>query len=408
MRNQSIIRSKRHGIALLALLGSTSGCSDSGTSGAAEVDCDAAGAACTWGGVKGKRGFNGDGLPLAESWLGFVSDLTFDPEGRAWIMDWNNHRVRRVESDQTLATIIGADYEGDGPPGETDRLPVGDPEGALCTTVALNHPTDIGFMSDGTIVLAAWHNNKIRVMDPKTQIVTVMAGNGYGYNGDDGAAYLAEFNQPKSIAIDDEDRVYLNDQRNQRIRRIDNGKPRQITNIAGTGEKGFSGDGGAALAAQFYFDQGTTPLPSGALAIRSNDLFVADSLNHRIRHIDLDTGIIETIAGNGTRGYSGDGGPALKASLNEPLDIELGPDGRLYVADSFNNAIRAIDLKAGTIQRVAGNAEQCPAPINCFEDLEGGAALDLQLSVPYGIEFDEHGALYISDTNNSRIVRVAP
>jgi sugar lactone lactonase YvrE len=379
-----------------------------GEQGSEAPDCDEPGVACTWAGVKGSRGFNGDGLDRTQSWLGFVSDLTFAPDGRAWVLDWNNHRVRRVETDRTLKTIIGTDYEGDGPPGETDRLPIGHPEGAICTTVALNHPTDLAFLSDGTVVLAAWHNNKIRVLDPKTDIVTVLAGDGYGFAGDDAPAYSALFNQPKSLAIDAQDRIYLNDQRNQRIRLIDNGNPRKISTIAGTGTKGFSGDEGPAIDAQFAFDQGATPLPSGALVLHDNQLFIADSLNNRIRRIDLDSGIIDTIAGNGEAGYAGDGGPALEASLNQPIDIELGPDGRLYVADSFNNAVRAIDLESGQIHLVAGNAKACEHPLNCFEENEGGDALDLQLSEPYGIAFDSEGALYIADTNNSRIVRVAP
>jgi sugar lactone lactonase YvrE len=364
--------------------------------------------ACTWAGVKGSRGFNGDGIDRRETWFGFVSDLTFAPDGRAWVLDWNNHRVRRVEADQTLQTVMGTDYEGDGPPGQIDRLPVGNPEGAPADTVALNHPTDIEFLSDGTVVLAAWHNNKIRIMDPETGIVTVVAGDGYGYTGDDGPAYEALFNQPKALAIDSRDRIYTNDQRNQRIRLIDDSDPPSITTIAGTGVKGFSGDGGPALQAQFGFDQGTTPLPSGSLVLRDHELFVADSLNHRIRRIDLDTGMIETIAGNGVEGYSGDGGPALQASFNQPLDIELGPDGRLYVADTFNNAIRAIDLESGIVEHVAGNGQHCERTINCYEEDDLVSADELQLSEPYGIAFDEEGALYIADTNNSRIVRLAP
>lgn len=371
-------------------------------------ECDEPGMACTWAGVKGSRGFNGDGIDRRKSWFGFVSDLTFAPDGRAWVIDWNNHRVRRVETDQTLSTVIGTDYEGDGPPGQVDRLPVGDPEGAPAGTVALNHPTDIEFLSDGTVVLAAWHNNKIRVMDPDTGIVTVVAGDGYGYTGDDGPAYEALFNQPKALAIDAQDRIYTNDQRNQRIRRIDDNDPPTITTIAGTGVKGFSGDGGPALQAQFWWDQGVTPLPSGSLVLDGDQLYVADSLNHRIRRIDLDTGMIDTIAGNGVAGYGGDGGPALEASFNQPLDIELGPDGRLYVADTFNNAIRAIDLESGIVEHVAGNGQHCDRPLNCYEEDDLVAADELQLSEPYGIAFDEAGALYIADTNNSRIVRLAP
>jgi DNA-binding beta-propeller fold protein YncE len=356
--------------------------------------------------VKGERGFSGDGVDRRDAWLFYVEDLTFGPDGLAYIPDWNNHRVRRVNADDTIDTIIGTDYEGDGPEGEIDRLPVGNPQGAPGLEVALNHPTDLEFLSDGTLVLAAWHNNKIRVWDPDTSIVTVMAGNDYGYAGDDLPAYEAAFNQPKSVAIDENDQIYLNDQRNQRIRLIDNGEPRMIRTIAGTGVKGYAGDGGLAIDAQFGFDGSTTPLPSGSLVLHDGFLFIADSLNHRIRRINLGDGTIECIAGNGELGYAGDGGEALEASFNQPLDIELGPDGRLYVADTFNNVIRAIDLDTGIIESVAGNGLPCTNPINCFEEKEGLPALEIQLSAPYGIAFDPEGNLFIADTNNSRIVEI--
>jgi DNA-binding beta-propeller fold protein YncE len=323
------------------------------------------------------------------------------------VLDWNNHRVRRVETDDTLTTVIGTKYEGDGPVGEGDRLPLGDAPGAPGTEVALNHPTDIDFMPDGTIVLAAWHNNKIRVMDPETGIVKVLGGDSYGYAGDGEEAYKAVFNQPKAIVCDGEGQVYTNDQRNQRIRLIDAGEPRTIRTIAGDGTPGFSGDGGSALDAQFYFDYGTTPVPTGALALRDGVLYVADSMNNRIRAIDLESGIIDTVAGDGEARYAGDGGPALEASFRTPLDLEFGPDGRLYVADAANNAIRAIDLEADVVETVAGTGEPCPGTFNCFEAEEGLPAAQVQLAAPYGIAFDATGNLYIADTNNSRIVRIA-
>jgi sugar lactone lactonase YvrE len=372
--------------------------------GDAEV---ASGTACTWAGVRQNRGFNGDGIDRRDSWLGFVSDLTFAPDGRAWLVDWNNHRVRRVEDNQTLKTMIGTGYEGDGPPGEIDRLPYGNPEGADPTTVALNHPTDVKFAPDGTVVLAAWHNNKLRVVDPNTGILTVLAGNSYGYNGENVPAYEAVFNQPKSVAIDPAGRIYVTDQRNQRIRVIENDATRTIHTLAGDGTAGYAGDGGDASTAKFKWDSGITPVPNAALALRGHELFIADSLNHRIRKLNLDTNHMDCVAGTGVAGYAGDGGDALFADLNQPLDIEFGPDGRLYVADTYSNVIRAIDLDSGIIERVAGTAEPCEAAINCFEAEEGMDALSVRFATPYGIAFDRTGNLYVADTNNSRIVRIA-
>jgi DNA-binding beta-propeller fold protein YncE len=392
-------------LTLIAALATSFACGGGEESSVPECS-DESGTACTWAGVKEARGFNDDGLHRQESWLYYVSDLTWGPDGLAWLVDWNNHRVRRVEADDTLTTVIGTDYEGDGPPGEVDRLPEGNPKGAPGTEVALNHPTDLEFMADGTLLMAAWHNNKIRVFDPETEIVTVLAGNSYGFAGDDGEAWAALFNQPKAVVVDEDENIYTIDQRNERIRVIKPGDSPTIHTIAGTGEVGYSGDGGPALEAEFHFDIKPTPLPSGSLVLRDGILYVADSLNHCIRAIDLETGVVESIAGTGEAGYSGDGSDALAAKFNQPLDIEFGPDGLLYVADTFNNAIRAIDLESGIVETVAGNGEQCARPINCFEEEENLPAREVQFSEPYGIAFDDAGDLYVADTNNSRVVKI--
>jgi sugar lactone lactonase YvrE len=381
-----------------------------GGSSASKGSCaDKSGIACTWAGITGSRGFNGDGLDRRESWLYFVEDLTFAPDGSAWIVDWNNHRIRHVEKNGTLKTLIGTDYEGDGPPMETDRLPLGNPPGAQGTDVALNHPTDLKFLPDGTAIIAAWHNNKLRTYDPKTGVVKVLAGDSYGFSGDGGPAYAAVFNQPKTLAIDTDGKIYTIDQRNERIRTIDKFVAGTIQTMAGTGTLGNDGDGGPALNAQFGFDQGVTPQPSGALALRGNELFLADSLNNRIRRIHLDTGMIDCIAGQSAKpGYSGDGGSALGATFSFPNDLEWGPDGRLYVADRYNNAIRAIDVDNDRVDTVAGNGHPCPTHSTlCAEAHDGVPAREIQLNNPYGIAFDPAGNLYIADTLNSRIVRVA-
>lgn len=391
-------------IAGLALAPALAACGDNLSDD--EAICHVPGAACTWAGVRGERGFNGDGIHRRESYLGFVSDLTFAPDGRPWLLDWNNHRVRRVNVDGTLETMIGADYEGDGPPGETDRLPLGNAPGAPGVEVALNHPTDLEFLPDGSAVLAAWHNNKVRFWDAATGLVTVLSGDGYGFH-DEGPAVEGVFNQPKAVAIDADGRIYANDQRNLRVRLITNDEPRMISTVAGTGVRGNEGDGGHALEAQFGWDNSTTPVPHGALVLHEGYLLIADSGNHRIRRMDLETGIIDCIAGTGERGATGDGGAALEATFDTPLDMEIGPDGRLYVADTMNNAVRAIDLATGEIERVAGTGAQCDVFFNCFEPDEGMDALEVQLLQPYGIAFDPAGNLYIADTNNSRVVRVA-
>jgi sugar lactone lactonase YvrE len=363
------------------------------------------GEACRWAGT-GERGFNAAN-PTAgrtEARLYFPMDLTFGPDGRAYIADWNNHMIRRVEQDQSLRVVVGTDYEGDGPPEMEDRLPVCNPKGALGTTVALNHPSEVRFGPDGLLYISAWHNNKIRVLDTVTGMVKTIAGDFYGYSGDNGPACAAVFNQPKSIDFDPDGTIYTVDQRNVRIRKITPPPERIVTTIAGTGVLGNAGDGGQAIDAQFGFETTATPRPSGALVKQGNVLYLADSMNNRIRRIHLDSGIIDCIAGQSAEaGYSGDGGPATAATFNFPMDLELGPDGRLYVADRYNNAIRAIDLTSGIVETVAGGTscktekETCP---------DRAPAKEIGLNQPYGIAFDGDGNLFIADTENSRILEV--
>jgi DNA-binding beta-propeller fold protein YncE len=377
--------------------------------GGQDACSDESGTACTWAGKPGRIGIDkpADGVHRLDALLYFPFDLTFAPDGRAYIVDWNNHLIRRVNTDGTLTTVLGTEYEGDGPPDESDRLPEGNPAGALGTVVALNHPTEIRFMPDGTTaVLAAWHNNKLRTLDTTTGIVKVLSGHSYGFAGDGGPASQGLFNTPRSIAIGPDGTIYIADQRNVRIRRID--PAGVLSTIAGTGVKGNTGDGGPALAATLGFDTSTAPWPDGALALRGNELFLADSLNHRIRRIRLDTGIVDCIAGEASvPGYAGDGGSARAAQLNYPNKLEFGPDGRLYVADRMNNAIRAIDVDHDQITTVAGNGKSCIDKTACYTPDEGRPATQIQLNDPDGLAFDRDGNLYVADTLNSRIVRVA-
>jgi len=372
------------------------------------ADCTASGTACTWAGKPGRIGIDNpaDGVHRLDALFYFPFDVTFAPDGRAYVVDWNNHLVRRVNLDDTMTTVIGAQYEGDGAPDESDRLPAGNPAGAQGTVVALNHPTEIRFMPDGTTaVLAAWHNNKIRTLDTRTGIVKVLSGDSYGFAGDGQPAYMGLFNTPRSIAIAPDGTIYIADERNVRVRRID--PAGMLGTIAGTGVEGNSGDGGPALQATLGFDISTTPWPDGALALRGNELFVADSMNNRVRRIRLDTGVIDCIAGqSATPGYSGDGGSALAAQLYYPNKLEFGPDGRLYVADRLNNAIRAIDVDHDRIDTVVGNGKSCADPTTCYTPDEGKPATQIQLDEPNGVTFDAEGNMYVSDTLNSRIVKV--
>ena len=378
-------------ITCLAVFGS--GCNDSSQPLTASCS-DQAGSICTWAGT-GTPAYAGNGGPPEEASLYWPIDVTFTSDGTAYIADWNNHSIRQVK-DGKMHTVIGGMVVGDGPmvgSTITDRVPPGAPG----SEIALNHPTDVKELADGRLLVVCWHNHKLRHYDPTTGLVLVTCGAGNGFAGDGGPAAQALLNQPSKAAIDASGNMFILDQRNQRIRMIDvNGI---ITTVAGTGTAGFSGDGGAPLSAQFHFPAGPNPAPGGGLAFDSQGrLYVSDSINRRIRRIDFGTGTIETVAGTDS-GYAGDGGQAAAAKFAYPFDIDFGPDGRLYVADQQNNRVRAIDLTTGIITTVAGNG-------TAGYSGDGGNALDAALWEPSGIAFDASGHLYIADTHNNRIRRV--
>jgi sugar lactone lactonase YvrE len=355
------------------------------------------GVVCRWAG-SGALGMNGDALHRRETRLYWPVDLTFSADNEAWLLDWNNHLVRHVRSDDTFETVVGDMFVGDGPPDQSDLRP----PGAEGKTVALNHPTDLEFGPDGVLYFAAWHNHKIRALDVDTGLVQVMCGRGAGFAGDGGPAAMTLFSQPKAIAIDETGAMFVLDQRNFRVRKIAAGTAPTIDTVVGKGTSGFSGDDGDPLEAQLAFETGGNPEPSGALALAGDGtLFIADGLNQRIRRVDFGRNQITTIAGTGEAGFSGDGADAREAQLNGVRDLEFGPDGRLYLADSDNHRIRAIDLESGVIETVLGTGVE-------GDNGEGHAPLETQLNRPFGIAFDQDGALFVADTFNSRILKVMP
>jgi hypothetical protein len=195
------------------------------------------GVLCTWAGT-GRLAFNGDGHALTESSFYWPIDLTIDELG-TYILDWNNHRVRRLAPDLTLETVIGSDFVGDGPDDMSDlTIP-----GAPGTEVLLNHPTQLVPAADGSLTLVAWHNHKLRRYDPETGLVRVICGGPAGFQGDGGPATAARVNQPVQLVLAEDGTEYLLDQRNQVVRAID--RDGIISTLAGTPMMaGFEGDGG--------------------------------------------------------------------------------------------------------------------------------------------------------------------
>jgi hypothetical protein len=404
--------------AAIAMLG---GCGDDGAGPDPGPDPDPVlepGNIETWAGT-GAPGFDGDGRPLKESRFYWPMELTITASGEIFVMDWNNHRVRRVEADGTFRTVIGTDFIGDGPPDFSDLTQPGAPG----TTINLNHPTHMIEMLDGNFLLSSWHNHKLRVWNPVTGLVYVLCGREPNFNGDgtdiaDGAARL---NQPPYTIQGPDGSLYIYDQRNQRIRKID--PAGVMTTVVGSAvdndgpdgipasglptddddgymDPGYAGDGMSPTQALVSFPSGGNPTPGGGLALDAQGrIYFSDTNNQRIRRADLQADLIETVIGNGVAGFSGDGGQGDAASINNPRDLEFGPDGRLYVADELNNRVRAWDPATGIVTTVAGNG-------SAGFSGDGGPATAAQLNRPSGLAFDPDGLLYVADSYNHRVRRV--
>jgi sugar lactone lactonase YvrE len=256
------------------------------------------------------------------------------------------------------------------------------------TAAPLILPSAIAYDAAGNLYIAETGNQVIRKVDTAEKITTVAGTGSQGYGGDGGSATAALLDSPQGLAIGG-DNLYIADTHNHRIRKL-NLTTGTITTIAGSAA-GFSGDNGSATAAQLN-------LPT-ALAIDSNsNLYIADTQNHRIRRLNLSSGIITTFAGNGTQGFSGDDGPATAAAIDSPSGLAVDANQNLYLADTHNQRVRKIAAATGTITTVAGAAAGFSG--------DNGAASAARLSLPHGLSIDGAGNLYIADTSNHRIRRI--
>ncbi|MCI0452485.1 MAG: hypothetical protein L0Z51_08870 [Candidatus Latescibacteria bacterium] len=362
---------------------------------------DPVGTISTWAG-NGEAAYDGDGYSLLESSFYWPLDVEFTPTIGTYVVDWNNHLIRRV-SNGRLRTVVGTNIIGDGPIDSMDTVFPGS-HGTQCR---LNHPTD-AFERDGKLVIVSWHNHKLREWDPITGLVFVIIGREPNCGGDGGSHLDAKVNQPVHAAEGPDGSLYIVDQRNQVIRKID--PSGIISTVVGTlvcptpsplDPGGFEGDGGDPTLAKMRQPTGGNPPPGGGIVVdAAGILYFSDMNNHCVRKVDFGANTIATAVGRGgNAGYAGDNGAPTDAMLNLPADLEIGPDGRLYVADSGNHVVRAVDFGANTIVTVAGNGSEG------FSG-DGGPATSAQLAFPHGVAFDAAGDLYITDTFNHRIRRV--
>ncbi|HEY1731607.1 MAG TPA: hypothetical protein VGG15_07650, partial [Terriglobales bacterium] len=212
------------------------------------------------------------------------------------------------------------------------------------TAVPLILPSAIVYDAAGDLYLAETGGHVIRKVDPAGLITTVAGTGTQGYGGDNGPATAARLDSPQGLALD-ANYLYIADTHNQRIRRLDL-TTGLITTVAGS-TAGFSGDQGMATAAQFN-------LPTALAVDASHNLYIADTMNHRIRKITAATGLIATVGGNGTQGFSGDNGPATAAAIDSPSGLAVDVAGDLYIADTHNHRVRKIDAASGIITTIAG------------------------------------------------------
>lgn len=369
---------------------------------------------------------NRDGVadaPIAANKATFDTplDTAFDAHGALLILDWNGHKIRRLNSAGMVEFVVGTGIEGDAC--EAPRVDGG------CPLIAaeLNHMSDVTLDAMGRLVIAGWHTAKIKTADPVGDLAGDICGDGTRQFAGDGGpcqdstgAQLVSFDLPSGVAYDQAGNLFIADQSNQVIRRI--GTDGVVKTVVGNCPatpglgcplgQGYAGDGGPATMAKLSNNYGQTADPQGKIAFdAAGNLYIADTQNHVVRKVvpgsdgvlgDGDPGeeIISTFAGTGTAGFSGDGGPAALAMLSGPRDVAFGPDDSLYIVDTDNNCIRRVGTD-GTISTAVG---QCGST-SAFSG-DGGPATAARLATPFGIAVDPQGDLIVADSGNNRIRKV--
>jgi streptogramin lyase/sugar lactone lactonase YvrE len=331
----------------------------------------------------GVAGYTGDGGPATAAELRSPAIMAFDSSGNRFIPDWGNHVVREVvKATGDIVTVAGngtAGYSGDG---------------GLATSAELGQPNCVAFDSSGDLLIADQFDSVIREVVKATGDIITVAGNGTpGYRGDGGLATTAELCAPNAVAVDSVGDLFIADTGNNVIREVVKATG-DIMTVAGNGIAGYSGENGPATAAELN-------VPAGVVVDSAGDLFIADDFNNVVREVVHTTGDIITFAGNGTAGYTGDGGPATTAELRYPNGIAVDSVGDVFIGDSSNHRIREVVKATGDIITVAGNGTAGYSGDN-------GPATAAELNGNDHVAVDSEGELFIADDGNNVVRKVTP
>jgi hypothetical protein len=321
----------------------------------------------------GAAGFGGDGGPAASGTLQQPMAVAWLGDGSALVADFGNHRIRRISPSGQITTVAGTGtdgYSGDG---------------GAATSAQLSWPIDVEPTADGGFLIADLGNKRVRRVSP-AGLITTVAGTGQGGSqGDGGPATSARVGAPTGVAVTTDGGFLIADANAQRVRRVS--PDGTITRVAGDGSAGGAGDGGPAVAAQLNVPVGVAALPDGGF-------LVAEYEGHRVRRVSA-TGVITRVAGTGTVGFSGDGGAATAAQLNKPVGVSTTSDGGFLIGDSLNGRVRKVSAD-GTIATVAGTGLRGYAG-------DGGPAVLAQLRSPAAAAESTSGAILIADNEDSRV-----
>ncbi len=321
----------------------------------------------------GEKGFDPGGKPATQSKIADPFGVVRGPDGQIYFCEFSGHCVRRIEEDGTLTTIAGipgkSGFGGDGGP-------------AIKAT--LNKPHEIRFDSGGDLYISDMSNHVVRKVEMKSGIISTYAGTGgkKGFSGDRGLATAAKFHNPISLQFDQNDQLFICDINNNRVRVVDP-KSGIVTTFAGNGKRRMPKDG-AKFAGAPLKDPRTLDFD------KNGDLWVVLRAGNAVYRLDLKAGTLHHSAGTGKKGFTGNGGPAKRATLSGPKGIAIR--GNVYLVDTESHSIRMIDLSREnpTLELVMGTGEAGNTPV--------------QLARPHGIFIDRDGTLFIGDSENHRVI----